>query len=273
MEMAKYGLPISAVGSMTLLGGTGPVTLAGSLSLQTAEVLAGITLVHLLDPSAPVSFCASIQVLDQRTVLCTFGAPENTLGSLAGIQVAKSLGLPCLANVALCDANTPDFQAGFEKAMSVALVLSAGAEGIGHQGIVGADQGSSLEQLIIDDEWLNCINRLLTGFEVSQDALAMEIIKKVGIGGSFLAEPHTLKNMRKEIWYPRLFNRYDWGTWASKGHRDILKRSQENLDKLLKEYYPQPPVIDKGLENQLSKIEKEAIHALVEQPRHNRPGD
>jgi trimethylamine:corrinoid methyltransferase-like protein len=73
--------------------------------------------------------------------------------SLAGIQVARELGLSCFANVALTDSNTPDFQAGFDKAVSAALVLAAGAEDIGQQGIVGADQGASLEQLIIDKEW------------------------------------------------------------------------------------------------------------------------
>ncbi len=127
MEMAKYGFPISASGFMSLLGGTAPVTIAGALSLHAAEVLAGIVLTHLIDPCSPVGFSTSIHVLDQRTALCSFGAPENTLASLAGIQVTRELGLSCFANVALTVSNIPDFQAGFEKAVSAALVLAADA--------------------------------------------------------------------------------------------------------------------------------------------------
>ncbi len=186
MEMTEYGLSISASGSMSLLGGTAPVTIAGALSLHAAEVLAGIVLVNLINPDSPVGFSTSIHVLDQRTAICSFGAPENTLASLAGIQVARELGLSCFANVALTDSNTPDFQAGFEKAASSALVLAAGAEGIGQQGIVGADQGASLEQLVIDNEWFNYVNRILKVFEVNQETLALEVIKRIGVEAASL---------------------------------------------------------------------------------------
>jgi trimethylamine--corrinoid protein Co-methyltransferase len=263
MEMAKYGLPISASGSMSLLGGTAPVTIAGALSLQTAEVLAGIVLVNLIDPSSPVSFSTSVHVLDQRTALCSFGAPENTLAALAGIQVAREFGLACFANVALTDSNIPDFQSGFEKAISAALVLAAGAEDIGQQGIVGADQGASLEQLIIDNEWFNYLDRLLRGFEVNQETLAVDVIRKVGIGGSFLKERHTLKKMREEIWYPALFNRKDWIGWTKRGGTDLLGRARDLLDRILKDNYPPTPVIDKDIADQLLRIETDAAKMLI----------
>lgn len=263
MEMARYELPISASGSMSLLGGTAPVTIAGALSLHAAEVLAGIVLVHLIDPNSPVSFSTSVHVLDQRTALCSFGAPENTLAALAGIQVARELGLSCFANVALTDSNIPDFQSGFEKAMSAALVLAAGAEGIGQQGIVGADQGASLEQLIIDNEWFDYVNRIFKGFKINQETLALEVIKRVGIGGSFLKERHTLKKMREELWYPSLFNRDDWAGWWKKGRPDLLKKTRDVLDIILKEEYHSEAVIDKQVAGQLLEIEGMALKTLV----------
>ncbi|MBO3753791.1 MAG: trimethylamine methyltransferase family protein [Candidatus Brockarchaeota archaeon] len=263
MEMAEYGLPISASGSMSLLGGTAPVTIAGALSLHAAEVLAGIVLVNLINPDSPVGFSTSIHVLDQRTAICSFGAPENTLASLAGIQVARELGLSCFANVALTDSNTPDFQAGFEKASSSALVLAAGAEGIGQQGIVGADQGASLEQLVIDNEWFNYVNRILKGFEVNQETLALEVIKRIGVGGSFLKEQHTLRKMREELWYPSLFNRDDWIGWEKKGCLDLLKRSRAVLERIIREHYPPEPVIDEQVINRLSEIEAKAAKDLA----------
>lgn len=262
LEMAQHGLPISASGSMTLLGGTSPITLAAGLTLHTAETLAGIVLVNLIDPEAPAGFSTSVHVLDQRTLLCSFGAPENILCSLAGIQVARGLGLSCSANVVLSDSNVPDFQCGFEKAMGVALTIAAGAEGIGHQGIAGADQGASWNQLVIDDEWLGYADRLFAGMQVDEQTIALEVMQKVGIGGSFLKESHTLRNLRKETWYPRLFNRDGWGSWTRKGHHDVLQSSQRVLDRILKEHYPPAKVIDREVANQLTRIEKQAARNL-----------
>lgn len=261
IELSKYEQPISAVGSMTLMGGTGPVTIAGSLSLQTAEVLAGITLVNLLNPKTPVYFFTSIHVLDQRTGLCCFGAPENILACLAGIQVARSFTLPCFCNVGLTDSNYPDFQAGFEKGLSTALVIAAGAEGIGAQGIVGADQGASWEQLVIDNEWLDYFNRVLRGFEVNSETLALNIIEKVGPGGNFLKEMHTVKHFRKELWFPKIFNRENWTTWV-KNKKSLLNKAHFIVENILKENYPPEPVIDRNIIKDLDKIEEKAKHEI-----------
>ncbi len=146
--------------------------------------------------------------------------------------------------------------------MSTALVLAAGAEGIGQQGIVGADQGASLEQLIIDNEWLSYVNRILKGFEVNKETLALEVIKRVGVGGSFLGEQHTLRKMRGELWYPNLFNRDDWIGWEKKGCRDLLKKAQDALNRIIRENYPPEPVIDKQVIEQLSEIERKAVKNL-----------
>jgi len=261
IELSKYEQPISAVGSMTLMGGTGPVTIAGSLSLQTTEVLAGITLVNLLNPKTPIYFFTSIHVLDQRTGLCCFGAPENILACLAGIQVAKSFNLPCFCNVGLTDSNYPDFQAGFEKGLSTALVIAAGAEGIGAQGIVGADQGASWEQLVVDNEWLDYFNRILRGFEVNSETLALNIIEKVGPRGNFLKEIHTVKHLRKELWFPKIFNRESWATWI-KNNKSLLSKAHSTVETILKENYPPEPIIDKNIVKDLNKIEEKAKHEL-----------
>ena len=259
IEMAKYDLPISATGSMIMLGTTGPMSIAGSLSLLVAEVLAGIVLTYLLSPKSPVSFSTSIHVFDQRTLLCSFGAPENVLASLAGVQIAKSFGLPCFCNVGLSDSLMPDFQCGFEKALGVALVIAAGAEWIGSQGIVGADQGASWEQLVIDNEWINVINRILGSFDVTEETLALDVIRKVGIGGTFLGQKHTLKYMKSEVWYPDLFERKAWEQWIELGGKDVLQRAHERVEEILKESYPQEPVIDRALVRELETLERDYL--------------
>lgn len=118
LEFAKYDLPVSASGSMVMPGSTGPATLAGSLVLLTAETLAAIAMINVINPNEPASFGTSIHVMDPFTALCTFGSPEQGLAAAAAIQVARSFGLSADCNVGLADSNVPDFQAGFEKALS-----------------------------------------------------------------------------------------------------------------------------------------------------------
>ncbi|MGQ9515347.1 MAG: trimethylamine methyltransferase family protein [Thermoproteota archaeon] len=254
LEFSKYDLPVSATGSMVMLGATGPVTLAGSLVLLTAEVLAGIAMVYLINPKEPASFSTSIHVMDPFTALCTFGSPEQALAGAAGIQIARSFGLSAGCNVGLADSNIPDFQAGFEKALGSCLAIAAGAEDIGAQGIVGADQGCSFEQLVIDDEWMRMISRFFQGIDVSPETLAVDLIKKVGAGGNFIQEIRTLRHIRKELWLPRIFKRERWDSWLSKGAKDSMARARERVREILREHYPPQPVLDPDTIKQLDII-------------------
>jgi trimethylamine--corrinoid protein Co-methyltransferase len=258
LELAKYDLPISASGSMVMPGSTGPATLAGSLVLLTAETLAAITMISVINPKEPASFGTSIHVMDPFTALCTFGGPEQGLAGAAAIQVARSFGLSAGCNVGLADSNLPDFQAGFEKALSTCLAIAAGAEGIGAQGIVGADQGCSFEQLVIDDEWLDMISRPFRGIEVTPQTLSLDVIQKVGVGGNFLRERHTIRHLREEIWLPHLFSRQRWDRWISEGAKDSMMRARERVRGILKENYPPRAVLDSDVIGQLDEILKGA---------------
>ncbi len=254
LEFSKFDLPISASGSMVMPGSTGPATLAGSLVLITAETLAAISMINIINPREPASFGTAIHVMDPFTALCTFGAPEQGLAGAAAIQIARHFGLSAGCNVGLADSNVPDFQAGFEKALGASIALAAGAEGIGAQGIVGADQGCSYEQLVIDNEWLGMISRTFRGIDVTPETLALDIIQSVGVGGNFLRERHTIRHLRKEVWLPDLFRRQRWDRWLSEGGKDSMMRAKEKVRQILRENYPPKPVLDPDIVNQLDMI-------------------
>jgi trimethylamine--corrinoid protein Co-methyltransferase len=254
LELSKYDLPVSASGSMVMPGSTGPATLAGSLVLITAETLAAICMVNIINPREPASFGTAIHVMDPFTALCTFGAPEQGLAGAASIQIARHFGLSAGCNVGLADSNTPDFQAGFEKALGASIALAAGAEGIGAQGIVGADQGCSYEQLVLDNEWLGMISRPFRGIEVTPEALAVDVIQGVGVGGNFLRDRHTSKHLRKEIWLPSLFGRQRWDQWASEGAKDSMMRAKDEVRQILRDNYPPKPVLGPDIVRQLDRI-------------------
>jgi len=238
---ARAGQPV-VVASMAMSTGTAPATLAGTLALVHAEVLAGLTALQVLAPGTPVIYGGIPHVLDPRTSHCSFGSPEQGLMAAALSQLARAIGLPVYLNTGLTDALTLDAQAGFEKAASQTLGLLGGADLLGHAGICGADQAGSLEWLVADDAMMGHLRRIRRGFDVNPETLAAGVIRSVGPGGNFLAEPHTLQHFRRELWPPGpIWTRGTWEAWVQRGRPALGDRARERVRQLLAETPPLPP--------------------------------
>jgi trimethylamine--corrinoid protein Co-methyltransferase len=245
------------LGPMAMAGLDAPVTLAGTLVIQNADNLIGVVLCHLL--GLPGSWSGSAHTMDLRSALCSFGSPNQVLLGLAAVQLGRYYGFDVHVNSALTDACLPDFQAGFEKGMSAIVALLSGAGGIGAQGIVGADQGASLEQLVIDDEWASAVAHILDlGFEVNDETLAVDTIRRVGIGGSYLAEEHTVRHMRETYWPARLFNQKSWDAWMEAGGKDAYARAHERVLQILAEHYPPEPLLNRATIGELQALVEDA---------------
>ncbi len=261
-KMAEYECPIY-LGPMVTAGGSGPVTLAGTLALHNAEILHGLTLIYLLNPRQPVIYSCHAHVLDLRRGTIQYGAPEQALLAAAASQLAKKQGLAVCGNVMLSDSNTADYQAGFEAGATAAYALAAGWDmlgflGFGTLGVVGAGVGHSLEMAILQDEALSYLKRMLASFEVNDDTLALDAIREAGIGGNFLAQPHTARHMRRELWQSGgIFPRLDYATWAEGGCKTALDRAKERLEVVLRDYPPEP-VLDPETAQHLLEIRERA---------------
>ncbi len=267
LKMAAYECPIY-LGPMVTTGGSGPVTLAGTLAVHNAEVLHGLTLTYLLNPRQPVIYSCHAHALDLSRGAIQYGAPEQALLACAASQLAQSYGLAVCGNVMLTDSNMADYQAGFEAGATAAYALAAGWDmlgflGFGTIGVVGAGVGQSLEMMIIQDEALSYLKRLLASFEVSDDTLALDVIRDVGIGGNLMAHPHPAKFMRRELWQSGgLFPRLDYQTWADAGAESTLDRAAARLDEILLHYPPEPV-----LPPQKAELLREIRDQAVEQAR------
>ena len=51
------------------------------------------------------------------------------------------------------------------------------------------------------------MKRLVQGIDFTDDAFAIDLIDKVGYGGAYVSQKHTAKNFRREVYYPKYFNR------------------------------------------------------------------
>ena len=255
IEFAKAGLPVG-FGPMAMTMATAPTTLAGTIAQENAEILAGITISQLLSPGLPITYWGIPHIMDPATGNISFGSPEQGLMAVAITQIAKWYGFPVGVNVGLTDSKLPDSQNGLERGMTLLLGILAGADIFGHMGIVGTDQGASLAELIMNDEMISYLRRIMKGFEVDKETLAFEVIRRVGVGGHFLEDEHTLKHFRKELWFPSLFDRNNWELWKGKGGNSILERAVKKKEEILNEHKIEP--LDRDIANRIDEIVKEA---------------
>ena len=251
-EFAQAGQPVS-IGPMAMTAGTAPGTLAGTLAQENAEILAGIVITQLLAPGAPITYGGIPHIMDPRTGICSFGSPEQGLMAVAMAQIARSYGFPVYVNVGLTDAKLPDAQAGIEKAATLLLGALAGADTFGHCGICGTDHAGSLLWLAFDNEVMDYVRRITRGFAVDPDRLATDIVDTVGPAGNFLAEEHTVRHFREEMWLPTpVWTRQAYDLWHSDGGRSFADRLGDRVSEILTTHRPEP--IDEALSQEIDRI-------------------
>jgi trimethylamine--corrinoid protein Co-methyltransferase len=259
-EFAQAGQPVS-IGPMAMTSGTAPGTLAGTLAQENAEILAGIVITQLLAPGTPIMYGGIPHIMDPRTGICSFGSPEQGLMAVAMIQLSRSYGFPVYVNVGLTDAKLPDAQAGMEKAATLLLGILAGADTFGHCGICGTDHAGSLLWLAFDDELMSYTNRIARGFAVDEEHLATDVIHAVGPAGNFLAEEHTVRHFREELWLPGpVWTRQPYDPWFSEGATSFADRLRDRVTSILNAHQRHP--LDESLSREIDRIVASAKREL-----------
>ncbi len=251
-EFVRAGQPVS-IGPMAMASGTAPTTLAGTLAQENAEILAGVVVTQLLVPGAPVTYGGIPHIMDPRTSICSFGSPEQALMAVAMVQMGRFYGFPVYINVGLTDSKILDAQAGIEKGSTIILGALAGADMFGHAGICGTDHGAGLAWLAVDDAMVAYVKRIVRGFEVNADTLATDVVSAVGPTGSYLAEEHTVKHFREELWLPAAaWTRQTWDVWEAQGRSSMSARVLEEVAHILATHKPEP--IDEALAREIDRI-------------------
>lgn len=260
LEAARFGLP-TLVESGPLAGANSPVTLAGTLVQNNAEVLSGLVLSKLANPRSPFIYGSWARSIDMKTANVVLGGPEFALLQVCITQLARYYNIPCAGGGMLCDAKKADAQSGCEKMLTGLLPALSGGRLIFGMGLVASETVLSYEQLVIDDEIAGMIRRVLRGIDFRDETLAVDIVKKVGIGGHFMAEKHTLRHVYSELWFPEVMDRYVLDDWLKRGAVDAQKRAREIALRKLEKHEPVP--LSKDISDELEKVIKEAEKKLV----------
>lgn len=154
-----------------------------------------------------------------------------------------------------------DAQAGHEKTITSLLPALAGANLIYGMGMLELGVTFSWTQLVIDNEIASMVKRVVQGVKITDDLLAVELIKKVGAGKDFLAQKHTRQFMATEQSKVKLIDRRMRGAWQKRGGKDLAEAAADQARYILENHKPAP--LPQDVLSKLRSIveEQEALEA------------
>ncbi len=239
LMMADRGLPVVYAPGV-LQGASGTVTVAGTLAMCSAEVLSALVIAQLRRKGTPFVWGAGAGPLDMRTAVCAYGAPEFMQLCMGMAELGHHYyRMPVWGFSGCSDSKLADIQAGIESAVWILWTALSGANLVHDIGYIESGLTCSYEMIVICDEIISFVRRLLAGVDLSQDMMAMDTIHEVGPGGSYIETSHTLRHF-EEVWYPRLFDRRAHGSWVEAEKPTAIKTANEVAREAVSNHTPSP---------------------------------
>jgi trimethylamine---corrinoid protein Co-methyltransferase len=225
-----------------LMGAMSPVTIPAAIAQQSAEAFAGIALIQLLRPGAPVLLGSFLSTTNMQSGAPNFGGPESALGLACTGQIARRYGLPWRAGGgALTSSQTADAQAAYEGMNTMLPAFMAGANLVMHTaGWLESGLVSCYEKLVIDVEILRTLEHEFTPVTIDEAALAFDAHLEVGHGGHFLGAAHTLERFRDCFYRPFLSSSENFERWTRNGSKNASERAADIWRAELEAYEPPP---------------------------------
>jgi len=251
LVFAEAGLPVGFM-SMANTGSTAPATLAGTVAVADAEIVAAMVLVQMAalakrGSGAPTFHSMMPGIMHPRTGGYLGTAWEGELLYAVGVELAHMWGVPTLAGVFGTDAQVPGWQQAAESGSCLLLLALCGADtGSG----LGLLEGCTLlypEATLLDTDIYHRVRLDLAGFDTSPEALALDVIKEVGPRGHFLRQRHTRTHLRQ-----RQFSDLTGQPLPGGRYRDPVEVAREKVGWILEHHQPEP--LDAAQQAELRRI-------------------
>ncbi len=237
-----------------MAGATAPITIAGHVALGLAECLCGLVLHQLRSRGAPFVFGMGPAVLDMATGQSSYNAPEYLMSYMTMLEMIHHFDRPSWGYAGTSDSQIPDEQATLEAGQLTLLATLAGANLNHDVGYLDFGRAGSLQLVVLMDEVIGMLRRIVRGVPVDDENLALEVIAEVGPTGNYIGHQHTMKHFRQTQWRPKLLNRQGREKWQAQGSLTLIERATIRLEQVLAEHQPA------ALEQQLAS----RIRAIVE---------
>ncbi len=268
IDCVEAGIAVEIV-PVTLMGLIAPVTIVGATVFHTADVLAGITMAQIVRPGAPVLFGGAPATFHMKAASSPMAAIEAIRLDAAYVAVAKRLGLPCQAYMALSDGKILDAQAGAETFGSALVAALAGVNSVSGPGMLDFVLVFSLAKLVFDDEMCGQALQFVRDIRVVDDLPVTDLVAHLRADQHLIMAPHTLEHWPKELYLTGpTIDRDNRENWLKAGGKDAYARACDDVDRRLAAY--QPLATDPAIDTELRRIirsgltEQEALPTVPE---------
>jgi len=249
---AKNRIPIVYTPCI-ISGATAPATLAGALAMGVAESLVGIVVSQLIREGSPIIMGGVYGIMDMITTVYSYGSPEFLLMQAGIAEVAHHMKMPVFGTAGCTDSHVLDAQAGAEAAMSILIAAEAGANLVHDCGYTAFGGVGSVFQLVMADEIIGMVKRIMRGIEMNDETLALDVIDAAGPGGEFVTSRHTYTHFKQQTWFPTLINRMRHSEWkAITNESSMGDRVKEKARRILAEH--QSPSLPENICQEIDSI-------------------
>jgi len=253
LKLAEAGVPL-VIYPMPMAGISAPISLAGTMALSNAEFLGGLVIYQFASPGAPIVYVADTSTADFRTGV-RIRSPEAMLMNLGLEQLARFYDLPRETGNMGSGSKILDAQAGYEKAIGLIPSLLNAPDILLGLGALESCRITCPESLVIDNEIIDYALRYISGIEVNENSLAVDVIHEVGPRGNYLGEKHTLEHY-KERWESRIADISAFETWMKQGAKPLDTVAREKVKEILATHKPEH--FSESVEEELAYILKKA---------------
>jgi len=260
MKWSEAGLPLIWAPCI-ISGATSPITIVGSVVQGIAESIAGNIISQLVNPGTPFIFGLVPLSLDMRSGLASYGKAECMIMEIILGQMSEFYGTPSFGTGGITDSKVLDEQAVAEATMQLTIASLSGNNLIHDVAFLESAKSGSVELLIICDEIIAMLRRIMRGIDINDETLAVEAIKEAGHGGSFLSLRHTLKHFTSEYFLSELMDRSTWTKWKKDGGKTLGQRAREKARRILKEHEVEP--LSKDVKQEIEKIIRKTEKAVT----------
>jgi trimethylamine--corrinoid protein Co-methyltransferase len=233
LTLAEAGIPVSFY-PMPILGATGPITIAGSAVVNNAELVSGTVLTQLAFPGAKVIHGGGPTAMYMNSGAYASNSPEAMLLRAVQGHMADFYHLPAWYGAGATTAKEPGAQSAYENTMAMMMAYMNGADVTFGTGLLDGSRILCLENMVVDDEIIGMVKRIMRGIEVTDETIAKELIAKMGFGGNYLFDQHTRKHVR-ELWQARLGETGTFEHWKATGAKSTVEKAQDKVREILAE--------------------------------------
>lgn len=255
---ARYEVPAIFI-SGAMMGATVPTTVPGAAAVCLAEELAGVAISQQKNPGAPIIMGGGGGAMDMKSTVLSYGATPGLLLDNTMIEVCKHLDMPVFQKAGCSDSKIPDAQAALESTLWFTQMGNSEADLIHDVGYLESGKVSSMEMVVIGDEIAGQVRDINRGLQMDEERLALDAVKRVGPGGNYLTDSHTMEHF-KELRMPDLMDRQTFEGWEEDGKKSLTERAREKAQEILQNYDPD------GMEE--SKVEQigDIVDASTDEP-------